>query len=65
MSARRLNVAVIPPPAHPLAHPPRAKAWVVIVLVGWLALLGWSPEESLALVLALLPVSHVATKELG
>lgn len=41
-----------PRPAHPLAGPARRTTWVV-VLVGWLAMLGWSPEQVLAVLVAL------------
>ncbi|MEY9929633.1 hypothetical protein ABH926_004273 [Catenulispora sp. GP43] len=39
---------------HPLAVPSRRWVWVV-VLIGWLAMIGWSPEQILAVLLAIVP----------
>ena len=55
MPVHRTAVSVVgKPPAHPLARP-RPSAVAVIVVIGWLALLGWSPEQSLALLLIMFP----------
>ncbi|MFL6111021.1 MAG: hypothetical protein ACJ786_06690 [Catenulispora sp.] len=43
-------------PAHPLAGRPRRSPWVII-LIGWLAIFGWSPEQVLAVLLVLLPTA--------
>jgi len=65
MPERRTNLTASPPPKHPLVQPPRLSLWGLIVLIGWLAFLRWSPEQSLAILLTLLPAAGVVAGDLG
>jgi len=41
-------------PTHPLAVSPKRGIWA-LVLIGWLAVIGWSPEQVLAVLMVMLP----------